>query len=396
MSIIISCYNHANYVHKAVESALSQSFLSFQVLISDDASSDNSWDVISEFDDPRIKIFRQSFNLGPVGNLRFLVNNSEGELIAILNSDDYWHPEKLLKQVASLDAMPATGACFTWSRLVDSFDKELSGPEAIYNNIFRQCNRSQGEWLNYFFTNGNCICHPSALIRKNLYSTIGSYASGLRQLPDFEMWIRLVKFCPIHIIEEDLVFHRRDGKNTSADTPENTARGLFELTYIFENYFDDLTGELFSEAFQKDFRTNLLSHSTIQTLCEQFMLLLNSTFAPQAGQIAAAKFFIKHSKSEFFEEMLFQKYRFSISDFYSLTKSISESCFLKGELNFQLLQQAKDELQQAKDETNKAREQALQVQESLERIQKSTIWRMTKPTRVALDMARGILGSRNY
>ena len=90
ISVVMPSYNHAKYIKKAVDSVLAQDFDDFELLISDDASPDSSWQVISSFNDPRIRSFRQKQNLGPVGNLVFLIKEARGNYIALLNSDDAW------------------------------------------------------------------------------------------------------------------------------------------------------------------------------------------------------------------------------------------------------------------------------------------------------------------
>ena len=85
VSVVMPSYNHAKYISKAVVSVLEQSFGNFELLISDDASMDSSWDVISGFSDPRIRSFRQEQNLGPVGNLVFLIKEARGKYTALLN-----------------------------------------------------------------------------------------------------------------------------------------------------------------------------------------------------------------------------------------------------------------------------------------------------------------------
>ncbi|MGD9900528.1 MAG: glycosyltransferase, partial [Calditrichaceae bacterium] len=202
VSVVIPSYNQGKYIEKAINSVLTQDFDNFELLISDDASPDNSWEIIQRFEDPRIRTYRQRKNLGAVGNLVFLIRESRGKYVALLNSDDYWLPGKLDKQVEIMESDPELGACFTWADLVDENGNTITGIEEIWSDVFRQPNRTQAEWLNHFFFRGNCLCHPSMLIRRDVYRHMNYYNPALRQLPDFEMWIRLVKHYPINIIAQ--------------------------------------------------------------------------------------------------------------------------------------------------------------------------------------------------
>jgi hypothetical protein len=319
VSVVVPSYNHAKYISKAVDSILSQDFTDFELLISDDVSPDNSWDVISGFDDPRIRTFKQEKNLGPVGNLVFLIEQSRGKYIALLNSDDAWYPSKLSKQVSILEAQPQLGACFTWADLVDKDGREVSGSEAIWSDVFRQPNRNQGEWLRHFFFTGNCICHPSMLMRKELYAELGYYNPGLKQLPDFDMWIRLVKKYPIHVIEENLVGHLRDGDNTSAVSPENSARNLTELVDIFGRFFEGMSDEVFVQGFANEFRLKGVPSTPARLQCEKLFLLLDSACAHAAGRAAGLTSCIRNLSDPEFERVLRDEYMFNVFDFYRLT-----------------------------------------------------------------------------
>jgi len=333
VSVVMPSYNHAKYISKAVVSVLEQSFGNFELLISDDASMDKSWDVISGFSDPRIRSFRQEQNLGPVGNLVFLIKEARGKYIALLNSDDAWRQEKLAKQVAVMESHLHLGACFTWADMVDEQGREISGPEAIWSDVFRQPNRSQGGWLRHFFFTGNCLCHPSILARKEVYDKLGFYNPALKQLPDFEMWIRLVKKYPIHIIQEDLVAHLRDGNNTSAVSPENSARNLTELVEIFGSFFEGLSDEIFAEGFASDFRLIGVPATPTRLRCEKLFLLLDSAFAHASGRAAAVSMFIRNFSDPEFERVMKNEYMFSVFDFYRLTGTSGFGHFLMQAVN---------------------------------------------------------------
>lgn len=319
VSVVMPSYNHGRHIGKAVASVLSQSFGDFELLISDDASSDDSWDIISKLGDSRVRSFRQQQNLGPVGNLVFLIRQARGQYIALLNSDDAWYPDKLAKQVAVMTAQPELGACFTWADLVDTQCREITGPEAIWNDVFRQPNRTQGQWLRHFFFKGNCLCHPSILARRQIYEDVGYYNPGLRQLPDFEMWIRLLKRYPIHVIQENLVGHLRDGNNTSAVSAQNSARNLTELVPIFGSFFDDMPDEIFVQGFAEDFRLQGVPATPARLSCEKLFLLLDGSFAHASGRAAALSRFIAHMPDPAIERVLKDEFGFSVFDLYRLT-----------------------------------------------------------------------------
>src|SRR5690606_14874933 len=94
VSVIIPSYNHAPYVRQAVESALAQS-VRVEVLVRDDASTDESWDVLQAIDDPRVRLWRNDVNLGAHETLQRALADARGDYLAILNSDDRYAPDRL-------------------------------------------------------------------------------------------------------------------------------------------------------------------------------------------------------------------------------------------------------------------------------------------------------------
>ena len=291
ISVIIH-NNHEKYIGQAIEKFLSQSFKDIEILIADDCSKDNSKEVIEKYKDDRIRTFYLEENLGAVPLLDFLISQAKCEYFALLNSDDYWLPGKLELQYRVLEANPDLGACFTWADIIDENGRVLTTDDVPYADVFKQRNKSQGKWLQFFFFNSNCLCHPSILIKKCIYNELGSYKRYLRQIPDYEMWIRLIKHYPIHIIEKSLVVHRRlltDNGNSSAETMENAIRGRNELCLVYDTFFDDMSDEVFREGFSENFLfMNADTHE--EFVCEQaFLVLIKQLCGNICAQLALNK-----------------------------------------------------------------------------------------------------------
>lgn len=239
VSVILTSFNHAKYICEAIDSVLNQTFTDFELIILDDCSSDNSWNLIKQYSDPRIKAFRNEVNKGPVEGVNKAISAvASGEYIAIHHSDDVWEPDKLEKQVAFLGTHANIGAVFTNALAIAEDSSPLADEQHFYSSIFDQPNRTRHEWLRFFFNSGNALCHPSALIRKACYEDCGLYRYGLAQLPDFDMWIRLCLKYEIHVLPEKLVrFRVRDNEaNTSGSRPESRIRHLYEYYKLLPNY----------------------------------------------------------------------------------------------------------------------------------------------------------------
>lgn len=249
VSVILTSFNHAKYICEAIDSTLNQTFGDFELIILDDCSSDNSWDLINQYSDPRIKAFRNEVNKGPVeGVNRAITEIVTGEYIAIHHSDDVWELDKLEKQVKYLDGHPEIGAVFSNALAIAENSSPLTDDQPVYTDVFNQPNRTRHEWLRFFLNKGNALCHPSILIRKLCYQDCGLYRSNLAQLPDLDMWIRLCLKHEIHVLPEKLIrFRVRDNEaNTSASRPETRIRTIYEFYKLLPNYltltsFNDLT-----------------------------------------------------------------------------------------------------------------------------------------------------------
>jgi len=239
VSIYLSSYNHAKYLRDAIDSVLNQSFSDFELFIEDDASTDESWFIIQSYTDPRIQAHRNSQNQNDLEWMRkVILDMAMGEYIAIHHSDDIWEPEKLQKQVDFMDANPQFGAVFTNAQIIDENGKRFKDKSHFYYRIFDQPNRNRYEWLNFFFYNGNALCHPSVLIRKTCYDECGFYRSGLNQIGDYDMWVRLCLKYEIHVIPEKLVRFRvrTNEMNTSGNRPEVRIRRQFEFLQVLDSY----------------------------------------------------------------------------------------------------------------------------------------------------------------
>jgi glycosyltransferase involved in cell wall biosynthesis len=243
ISVIMAAYNHAPFVEQAITSVLEQEGVDFEFLITDDGSTDQTRAAITSINDERIKFFPNEINRGACVVTNELIERANGEFVAVINSDDYWSAkDKLAYQVKILRDNPTIGACFGRARYVDRNGQLIHKSLLPSGTIFDQENRSQGQWLRKFFYFGNCICHPTILIRKSCYKEIGMYSNRLRQLPDYDMWIRLVKSYQIFISDRELVnFRILPGENTSSSTTENSVRLLNEHFIIAENFLDNVT-----------------------------------------------------------------------------------------------------------------------------------------------------------
>lgn len=238
ITVIIPSYNHALFISEAITSVLNQTFQDFEIIIFDDASSDNSVEIISSFNDPRIKFLSHEQNMGACYTANRMIELASGEYIALLNSDDIWELEKLSKQIEFMDENKQYGAVFSNAQIINEYGSSFENKEHFYATIFEQPNRSRFEWLNYFFNVGNCLCHPSILIRKSVYDDVGLYNPLMASLPDFEMWVRVCLKYEIYVMPEKLVQFRilDNEQNASGMNPAHIIRCEFEHEKLLDQF----------------------------------------------------------------------------------------------------------------------------------------------------------------
>ena len=133
ISIILTSFNHEKYICEAIDSVLAQTFSDFELIIWDDDSSDNSWHLINQYSDSRIKAFRNDERKrGTWGINKAISEIAAGAYIAIHHSDDTWAPDKLEKQLSFLKDNPKYGAVFTNVMAISDNGEPIDDPGNYY------------------------------------------------------------------------------------------------------------------------------------------------------------------------------------------------------------------------------------------------------------------------
>ncbi|MDP3954687.1 MAG: glycosyltransferase family 2 protein [bacterium] len=120
ISIGLPTFNRASTLVRAVDSLLAQTYKNFELIISDNASSDDTEKICLDYakKDSRVKYFRQSHNIGLIANSNFVVSKAEGEYFMFASDDDWWHPDFVLKLRDALDKNQECGIAMSSLRQV--------------------------------------------------------------------------------------------------------------------------------------------------------------------------------------------------------------------------------------------------------------------------------------
>ena len=226
ISVVIPTYNRANDLKRALKSVQVQTFTNWEVLIVDNHSVDNTDQVVSDFNDSRIKLFKIHNNGVIAASRNVGIREASGAYIAFLDSDDWWKPEKLR---LSLDALNA-GADLVYHDLflVTKTDQRLFLKKVTTRGLTRPV-------FDNLLTNGNCINNSSVVVKKILLTSIGGIAEDydLIAAEDYDCWLRIAKLTDKFTrIPNSLGYYWAGGGNIS--NPERTIEiaDAIELRYL--------------------------------------------------------------------------------------------------------------------------------------------------------------------
>src|SRR4051812_26242675 len=126
VSVVIPAYKQAEYLGHTIQSVLAQTYPNFEVIVVNDASPDNTTEVVKQFDDPRLKYIIHEKNQMLPAARNTGMRAATGEIIALLDADDLFHPEKLETHVAYLAQHPEIGVTYNAHFDMDAQEKLLN------------------------------------------------------------------------------------------------------------------------------------------------------------------------------------------------------------------------------------------------------------------------------
>jgi glycosyltransferase involved in cell wall biosynthesis len=229
VSVIIPTYNRANLLARAIKSVLNQTFQDFELIIVDDGSTDNTRELVEEFQkkDSRIKYIFQENSGGPAKPINTGIKNSRGECIAILESDDEWLLEKLEKQVKVLEEFKNVGlvSCYAFRIFADGTKKLYKTP---YLGIFKKT-----KWK-LFWKKWGIITLSTVMIRKEVVERIGFFDEKIKAGADVDFYLRCIKEFDFYFIDEPLVNYYEFAQSLSKT--QFWEKWIPEYEYILEKY----------------------------------------------------------------------------------------------------------------------------------------------------------------
>jgi glycosyltransferase involved in cell wall biosynthesis len=178
ISVIMSVYNGQKYLSEAIESILNQTFTDFEFIIINDASIDNSLEIIRSYDDSRIHIITNETNIGLTKSLNKAIKGARGKYNARQDADDISLPIRFAEQLSYLEQHPKVALLGTSVYHIDEQGKVLGqvivpvkpGDALLKENQFN---------------------HGSTIFNKNVVVELGGYNELLKYSQDYELWLRI-------------------------------------------------------------------------------------------------------------------------------------------------------------------------------------------------------------
>ena len=229
VSVIIPTYNRAHLVGRAIQSVLDQTYRDFELIIVDDASTDNTEEAIRHFEDKRIVYIRHERNKGAPAARNTGIRAARGEYVAFQDSDDEWLPEKLEKQIKAFKtASTEIGLVYTGFWRIEG-DKRTFSPSP---NITPKEGAIHDALLK-----GNFVGTPSTLVKKECFEKAGMFDEKLPMLEDWELWIRISKCYCFKYIDEALAISYY---NPGSVNEQGSLIEAQTLKLMLEKHFEDI------------------------------------------------------------------------------------------------------------------------------------------------------------
>lgn len=219
-TVLLPVYNAGKYLTEAISSILNQSYQNFELLIINDASTDQSEKIIQSFSDNRIRLINNEKNLGLAQTLNRGLQLSKGEYIVRMDQDDINLEKRIKTQIDYLENHPDVSVLGCGARMVGPNLEFIREPKRPQTNI-------QNKWKLLF---GTTILHPSAVFRKEIILKHGGYSQQYPHCEEFDLWSRLYDFVDFHQIPQVLVFLRKHNTNSGVIYKDISTENFIEIS----------------------------------------------------------------------------------------------------------------------------------------------------------------------
>jgi glycosyltransferase involved in cell wall biosynthesis len=214
--VLLPVHNGERFVRDAVASVLAQTYTDFELLVIDDGSIDATATVVASFNDARIRLVRNDENIGLTRSLNRGLALARGEVIARQDADDLSGPERLVTQVAYLDANPDVMLVGTWYRKIGDAGEPLGDRQMPVGDAALA-------WALLFYCP---FVHSAVAFRRRVVvDEYKGYDAAFSYAQDYELWSRLARHHRVATIPRYLVSYRVATASMTATIGESSGEG---------------------------------------------------------------------------------------------------------------------------------------------------------------------------
>jgi len=205
----MSTYNGEQFLGAAIDSIIAQTSSAWQLIVVDDASTDQSPAIVASYQDPRIRLLRLPANIGQSGALNAGLSEVETRFVTRLDQDDLASPERVAVMLEYVGQHPEVVLAGSWAEIIDDQGRPVgqfeppTDDQTLRSMLIEQPSRLP-------------FAHSSVVFRADIARQVGGYPTDLRIAMDYALWLRLMPHGALAILPQFLCSHRRHANQASA------------------------------------------------------------------------------------------------------------------------------------------------------------------------------------
>lgn len=225
LTVGIPTYNRAGWLRESIESVLAQGFTDFRLVVADNASDDDTPQVVRSFDDPRIEYARAERNLGVCANFNRILARADSELVLILPDDDVLYPGQLQAAVDVLDRFEHVGLTHSAFDYIDERSHVIARvrPVATRSPVKVRSGAAALEWL---MVSSEALCFPTVMYRTKAIVDAGGFREAEGPFRDRQLWMRIALGWDFAYIDTPLVGQRTHPNSITTTIASGGGLGL--------------------------------------------------------------------------------------------------------------------------------------------------------------------------
>lgn len=246
VSVIVPTYNYAHFLSDSLGSVLLQTYNSYEIIVVDDGSTDNTKAVLNPFMQ-KIKYIHLEQNRGLPTARNIGIQSAHGKYIAFLDADDLWLPEKLQTDMEYFEKFPDVSMVYSRHTNIDENGVELdvkTKKRLPSGNIFIQ-----------LFSEQNFVISSSVVVRKDVFETVGLFDERLFNCQDWDMWLRIAFYFKAAGINKTLVKYRHNPRSLSKNRDNVLKYQKLVIDKTYNTFKDKMYG-----ISEKLYKKRLASH----------------------------------------------------------------------------------------------------------------------------------------